>query len=50
MLDAADAAIDARLHEITDALGDPAAAEEAFGGLAGWRRALVAYRQARWGR
>ena len=50
MLDAADAAIDARLHEITDALDDPAAAEEAFCGLAGWRKALVAYRQARWGR
>ena len=50
VLEAADAAIDARLHEITDALGDPAAAEEAFCGLAGWRKALVAYRQARWGR
>ncbi|HEX7459891.1 MAG TPA: MarR family transcriptional regulator [Acidimicrobiales bacterium] len=50
VLDAADAAIDARLHEITDALDDPDAAEEAFCGLAGWRTALVAYRRARWGR
>jgi len=50
VLDAADAAIDARLHEITDALDDPAAAEEAFCGLAGWRTALVAYRRSRWGR
>ena len=49
VLAAADAAIDARLHEITDALDDPAAAEAAFCGLAGWRQALVAYRQARWG-
>ena len=50
MLDAADAAVDARLHEITDVLGDPAVTEVAFRGLAGWRTALVAYRTARWGR
>jgi len=50
VLDGADAAIDARLHEITDALGDPAVTEEAFRGLAGWRTALVAYRKARWPR
>jgi long-chain acyl-CoA synthetase len=50
VLGAADAAIDQRLHEITDALGDPATTEEAFRGLVGWRKALVAYRQIRWGR
>ena len=50
VLEAADAAVDARLHEITDVLGDPAVTEDAFRGLAGWRTALVAYRTARWGR
>ena len=50
VLDEADAAIDARLHEIADSLGDPAVTEEAFCGLAGWRRALIAYRAARWQR
>ena len=50
VLAGADAAIDARLHEITDVLGDPAVTEEAFRGLASWRTALVAYRTARWGR
>jgi len=50
VLDAADAAVDSRLHEITGVLEDPAVTEEAFRGLAGWRTALVAYRAARWGR
>ena len=50
VLGAADAAVDDRLHEITDALGDPATTEEAFSGLVAWRSALVAYRKARWGR
>ena len=50
LLAAADTAVDTRLHEITDVLGDPVVADEAFRGLASWRRALVAYRVARWGR
>ncbi len=50
LLHQADAAIEDRLHVVTDAMDDPAAAEEAFSGLARWRRALVAYSAARWGR
>jgi DNA-binding MarR family transcriptional regulator len=50
VLDAADTAIDSRLHDITDVLGDPLVTEEAFRGLERWRQALVAYRKARWGR
>jgi len=50
VLGAADAAVEARLRVVTDAMGDPAAAEDAFAGLARWRRALVAYSRARWGR
>ncbi len=46
----ADAAIDARLRGVTDAMDDPAKAEEAFRGLAAWRTAFVAYTKARWGR
>jgi long-chain acyl-CoA synthetase len=49
LLDRADTAIDERLHGITDAMDDPAAAEEAIRGLASWRRAFVAYSRARWG-
>jgi long-chain acyl-CoA synthetase len=50
VLGAADAAVEARLVLVTDAMGDPVATEEAFAGLARWRRALVAYSRARWGR
>jgi len=50
ILHEADAAIEARLVVVTDAMGDADAAEEAFAGLARWRRALVAYSRARWGR
>jgi long-chain acyl-CoA synthetase len=50
VLDAADAAVESRLREVTDAMDDPEATEEAFAGLARWRRALVAYSRARWGR
>ena len=50
VLGAADAAVEARLREVTDAMADPVATEEAFEGLAHWRRALVAYSRARWGR
>jgi long-chain acyl-CoA synthetase len=50
VLGAADAAVEARLRVVTDAMDDPDAAEEAFAGLARWRRALVAYSRARWGR
>ena len=50
LLGEADAAIEARLRVVTDAMDDPVAAEEAFTGLAKWRRALVAYSTARWGR
>ena len=50
ILTAADAAVDARLHALTDLLGDPVVTEEAFRGLAGWRQALLAYRRDRWGR
>jgi len=50
LLHEADAAIEARLLVVTDAMGDAAATEEAFRGLARWRRALVAYSSARWGR
>ncbi len=50
VLGAADTAVEARLHEVTAAMGDPAKSEDAFAGLALWRRALVAYSQARWGR
>ncbi len=50
LLRQADAAIEDRLRVVTDAMDDPAAAEEAFCGLARWRRALVAYSAARWGR
>ncbi len=46
----ADAAIEARLVVVTDAMDDADATEEAFRGLARWRRALVAYSAARWGR
>jgi len=50
VLDAADAAVEARLRGVTDALDDPDAAEAAFRGLAAWRTAFVAYTRARWGR
>jgi DNA-binding MarR family transcriptional regulator len=50
LLDAADAAIEERLHGIAGAMGDPVAAEEALRGLASWRRAFVAYSLARWGK
>ena len=50
LLGAADAAVEARLELVTDAMADPVATEEAFGGLVCWRRALVAYSRARWGR
>ncbi len=50
VLGAADTAVEARLVLVTDAMADPAATEEAFRGLANWRRALVAYSRARWGR
>lgn len=50
VLSAADAAVDTRLHDLTDLLGDPVVTEEAFRGLAGWRQALLAYRRDRWGR
>jgi long-chain acyl-CoA synthetase len=50
VLGAADAAVEARLVVVTDAMGDAAATEEAFAGLAGWRRALVTYSRARLGR
>ena len=50
ILHQADAAIEARLLVVTDAMEDPVATEEAFRGLASWRRALVAYSAARWGR
>jgi DNA-binding MarR family transcriptional regulator len=50
ILHEADAAIEARLLVVTDAMDDAAATEEAFRGLARWRRALVAYSAARWGR
>jgi len=50
VLGAADAAVEARLGIVTDAMDDPAATEEAFAGLARWRPALVTYSRARWGR
>lgn len=50
LLDAADAAIDERLHGIAAAMGDPVAADDALRGLASWRRAFVAYSLARWGK
>ena len=50
VLEAADAAVDARLHEIADSTGDPVATDVAFAGLAAWRRVFTTYRQARWGR
>ena len=50
VLHGADAAIEARLVVVTDAMDDASATEEAFRGLATWRRALVAYSAARWGR
>jgi len=50
LLGAADAAIEARLRVVTDAMDDTVATEEAFAGLARWRTALVAYSAARWGR
>jgi len=50
LLHRADAAIEDRLQLVVDAMDDPAAAEEAFTGLARWGRALVAYSTARWGR
>ena len=50
VLGAADAAVEVRLLEVTDSMDDPSATEEAFAGLISWRRALVAYSQARWGR
>lgn len=49
VLGAADAAVEARLRLVTDAMADPAATEDAFAGLACWRQALVAYSRARWG-
>ena len=50
ILHEADAAIEARLLVVTDAMEDPAATEEAFSGRARGRRAFVAYSAARWGR
>ena len=50
LLGAADAAVEARLDLVTDAMADPVATEEAFAGLACWRRAFVAYSRVRWGR
>ncbi len=47
VLVAADAAVDGRLRRITGSLDDPVAAEAAFAGLAVWRRALRAWREAR---
>jgi long-chain acyl-CoA synthetase len=46
----ADAAIEGRLREVAGAMADPAATDEAFAGLASWRRAFVAYTRAKWGR
>ena len=42
ILDAADSAVDARLHGVTDALEDADAAVQAFDGLAIWRQAFLA--------
>ena len=47
LLDAADAAVTARLCEIAGHLETAADADEAFGGLSMWRRALIASRLAR---
>ena len=49
VLDTADAAVTARLHEIAGCLGDDVETARAFDGLAAWRRAFGAYRQARRG-
>jgi long-chain acyl-CoA synthetase len=46
----ADAAIEGRLREVAGAMADPVATDEAFAGLASWRRAFVAYTRAKWGR
>jgi long-chain acyl-CoA synthetase len=50
ILHEADAAIEARLLVVADAMDDAGATEDAFSGLARWRRAFVAYSAARWGR
>ncbi len=50
VLATADAAIESRLREVAGAMADPVATDEAFAGLAGWRRAFVAYSRAKWGR
>ncbi len=44
VLDAADAAVTARLTDIAGCVDEPGAVEEAFDGLGAWRRAFVAYR------
>jgi long-chain acyl-CoA synthetase len=46
VLDTADAATSARLHDIAGCL-DPCGTERALDGLAAWRQAFVAYRLAR---
>jgi DNA-binding MarR family transcriptional regulator len=46
-LDAADAAVTARLRDIASCLDDELETERAFDGLAAWRRAFGAYRLAR---
>jgi long-chain acyl-CoA synthetase len=43
----ADNAVNERLRDITDSLGDPAAAEHAYAGLLTWRKAFVTFRMAR---
>ncbi len=45
ILERADGAVDARLHEILGLLGDGKAAQEAFRGLDRWRQALDALRE-----
>jgi DNA-binding MarR family transcriptional regulator len=43
-LRAADLAVNSRLRDITDCLGDPGEAQQAYDGLLLWRKALSAYR------
>jgi long-chain acyl-CoA synthetase len=47
VLDAADTATSARLHDIAGCLDDPCATERTFDGLLAWRQAFIAYRRAR---
>jgi long-chain acyl-CoA synthetase len=47
VLDAADVAVDSRLMDIAGHLGDDRAIDEAFAGLATWRRALMTWRLTR---